>query len=108
MGRQSTLGRAASGNGAENPVLAEVIRSGRTESIHRGAVIALGPDGAVLDTGQGRVRAGAVERAVVQPAIRTAHSRAAAANEGSSLRKRTEEKQPGIRNRETQKPCRPG
>ena len=61
MGRQSTLGRAASGNEADNPVLAEVIRSGRTESIHRGAVIALGPDGAVLDTGQGLVRAGAVD-----------------------------------------------
>ena len=61
MGRQSTLGRAASGNEAENPVLAEVIRSGRTESIHRGAVIALGPDGVVLDTGRGLVRAGAVD-----------------------------------------------
>src|SRR5262249_46290465 len=61
MGRQSTLGRAASGNEAENPVLAGVIRSGRTESTHRGAVIALGPDGAVLDTGQGQVRAGAVD-----------------------------------------------
>lgn len=31
-----------------NPVLAEVVRSGFTESVHRGSMIALGPDGAVL------------------------------------------------------------
>ncbi len=30
----------------ENPVLAEVIRSGFTESVHRGAIVVTGPDGA--------------------------------------------------------------
>jgi L-asparaginase II len=78
MGHQSTLGRAAAGDdsaagGTTNPVLAEVVRSGRTESAHRGAIVAVGPDGAVLDqdprpdrdpgpnTGPGPMRAGAVD-----------------------------------------------
>ena len=33
---------------AGNPVLAEVVRSGFTESRHRGAIAAVGPDGAAL------------------------------------------------------------
>jgi L-asparaginase II len=40
---------------AGNPVLAEVVRSGLVESWHRGAVVAVGPDGAVS------LRAGAVD-----------------------------------------------
>jgi L-asparaginase II len=32
----------------DNPVLAQVVRSGRAESWHRGAVVAVGPDGSVL------------------------------------------------------------
>ncbi len=61
MERQSTLGLAASGSDAENPVLAEVVRSGRTESVHRGAIVAVGPDGRPLSTSQGPVRAGGVD-----------------------------------------------
>src|SRR5580698_5320537 len=34
----------------DNPVLAEVVRSGFVESRHRGAMIALGPDGTALLT----------------------------------------------------------
>jgi L-asparaginase II len=41
--------------GAGNPVLAEVVRSGFTESRHRGAVVALAPDGEPL------LKAGAVD-----------------------------------------------
>ncbi len=61
MGRQSTLGLAASGNDAGNPVLAEVVRTGRTESVHRGAIVAVGPDGHPVSTGRGPARAGAVD-----------------------------------------------
>jgi L-asparaginase II len=32
----------------DNPVLAEVVRSGFTESRHRGAIAVVGPDGAIL------------------------------------------------------------
>ncbi len=53
MTQQSTLPpRIAAGN----PVLAEVVRSGFTESLHRGAVVAVGPDGNVL------LSAGAADR----------------------------------------------
>jgi L-asparaginase II len=46
----------------ENPVLAEVVRSGFTESRHRGAIAAAGPDGtAALSTGGVALRAGAVD-----------------------------------------------
>lgn len=38
----------ARGAGRANPVLAEVIRSGRTESWHRGSLVVLGADGSVL------------------------------------------------------------
>jgi L-asparaginase II len=42
MTQQSTLTPEIA---AGNPVLAEVVRSGFTESLHRGAVVAVGPDG---------------------------------------------------------------
>ena len=45
MTQQSTLSPQIA---AGNPVLAEVVRSGFTESRHRGAVVALAPDGEVL------------------------------------------------------------
>ena len=45
MTQQSTLSPEIT---AGNPVLAEVVRSGFTESRHRGAVVALAPDGEVL------------------------------------------------------------
>lgn len=45
MTQQSTLSPEIA---AGNPVLAEVVRSGFTESLHRGAVAALAPDGAPL------------------------------------------------------------
>jgi L-asparaginase II len=35
----------------ENPVLAEVIRSGFAESAHRGAIVVTGPDGAAAHQG---------------------------------------------------------
>ena len=56
--------RAALGQetATENPVLAEVVRSGFTESRHRGAIAAVGPDGAVLlSTGAVALRAGAAD-----------------------------------------------
>jgi len=34
--------------GADHPELAEVVRSGFKESWHRGAIVAVGPDGSVL------------------------------------------------------------
>src|SRR5215469_16719263 len=46
---------------AANPVLAEVARSGLAESRHRGAVVAVGPDGEILQPGPVAMRAGAVE-----------------------------------------------
>ena len=48
---------------AGNPVLAEVVRSGFTESRHRGAIAAVGPDGAALGHPgtTGPMRAGAVD-----------------------------------------------
>lgn len=47
----------------DNPVLAEVDRSGMTESWHRGAAVVVGPDGCVLAAGAGAtpMRAGAVD-----------------------------------------------
>ena len=45
MTQQSTLPPEIA---AGNPVLAEVVRSGFTESLHRGAVVGLAPDGAPL------------------------------------------------------------
>jgi L-asparaginase II len=45
MTQQSTLAPEIA---AGNPILAEVVRSGFTESLHRGAVVAVGPDGGVL------------------------------------------------------------
>jgi L-asparaginase II len=45
MTQQSTLTPEIA---AGNPILAEVVRSGFTESVHRGAVAAVGPDGGVL------------------------------------------------------------
>jgi L-asparaginase II len=45
MTQQSTLTPEIA---AGNPILAEVVRSGFTESRHRGAVVALAPDGEVL------------------------------------------------------------
>jgi len=45
MTQQSTLSPEIS---AGNPILAEVVRSGFTESLHRGAVVAVAPDGEVL------------------------------------------------------------
>jgi L-asparaginase II len=61
MGRQSMLGLAASEDKPGNPVLAQVVRSGRTESIHRGAIVAVGPDGSPLSTDAGPAHAGAVD-----------------------------------------------
>jgi len=51
----------------DNPVLAQVVRSGLAESGHRGAVVAVGPDGSLLQaetvrqTGPVPMRAGAVD-----------------------------------------------
>jgi L-asparaginase II len=49
-----------------NPVLAEVVRCGFTESRHRGAAVIVGPDGAVLRAGTGGapMQAGAVDEPV--------------------------------------------
>jgi L-asparaginase II len=52
MTQQSTISPETT---AGNPVLAEVVRSGFTESLHRGAVVGLAPDGEPL------LRAGAVD-----------------------------------------------
>jgi L-asparaginase II len=51
--------REAAGAWPDNPVLAEVWRSGFLESVHRGAVVVLGADGDVL------AAAGAVDRPVL-------------------------------------------
>jgi L-asparaginase II len=46
---------------AANPVLAEVERSGLAESQHRGALVAVGPDGEILQAGAVGLRAGGVD-----------------------------------------------
>jgi L-asparaginase II len=52
-----------SGIAADNPPLAEVVRTGFAESRHRGAIAVVDPDGTVM------LRAGAVDSPVFPPLV---------------------------------------